>query len=234
MSGARILLVDDDPAIVRAVRRALEARSYTVEAFEAGAGVVEAAERRRPDVVVLDLVLPDIDGITLCREIRKLSDVPVIILSALGDDARKVQALDEGADDYLTKPFSMDELLARIRVALRRQGTGGREAALTAGPIRLDIETRSVTVEGSPVRLTPKEFDLLRLLLQQQGRVLTQRYLLARVWGPEYTDDAHILRTFIHQLRLKLREALPGAEQLIVTDPGVGYRLSPADFLTKS
>jgi two-component system, OmpR family, KDP operon response regulator KdpE len=225
MSGARILLVDDDPAILRAVRRALEGYDYSVRALEAGAGTVEAARKFRPDVILLDLVLPDTDGIALCAELRPQSDAPIIVLSAVGDDAKKVQALDAGADDYVTKPFSMDELLARVRVALRRQGNRPVDAALVAGPIRLDLGARLVTVEGQTVHLTPREFDLLRLLLQQQGRVLTQRFILAQVWGGGYAEDAHVLRTFVHQLRQKLAAASEQAAVMVATDPGVGYRL---------
>jgi two-component system KDP operon response regulator KdpE len=227
MSGARVLVVDDDPAILRSVRRALDAHGYRVETRDHAAGVVAAVRDFRPEVVLLDLVLPDGDGIGVCRAIRTTEAVPIIVLSAVGDDRRKVEALDEGADDYLTKPFSMDELLARIRVALRRTAGQARETVLRAGPIALNVATHEVMVAGIAVHLTPKEFDLLRLLLQEQGRVLTPRIILSRVWGPEYIDDAHILRTFVHQLRGKLEAACPGAGAIIVNDPGVGYRLVP-------
>jgi two-component system KDP operon response regulator KdpE len=230
MSGARILLVDDDPAILRSVRRALEGYDYSVRALEGAAGVLRAMEEFRPDVVLLDLVLPDGDGISLCAALRPISDVPIIVLSAIGEDAKKVQALDAGADDYVTKPFSMEVLLARVRVALRRQGNSPTDAALVAGPIRLDIAARQVTAEGEVVHLTPREFELLRLLLQQQGRVLTQRLILTQVWGPGYADDAHVLRTFVHQLRQKLATASPAAAAMVVTDPGVGYRIQQADL----
>lgn len=220
-----MLVVDDDPAILRAVRRALEGRGYTVSALDAAARVIETSASFRPDVVLLDLVLPDGDGIALCRQLREHDSTPVIVLSAVGDDRKKVEALDEGADDYLTKPFSMEELLARIRVALRHGAGLSRSTVIQAGPIRLDVERHVVTVGGTGVHLTPREFDLLRLLAQDQGRLLTQRQLLARAWGAEYTDDTHILRTFIHQLRSKLDSAQPGSAALITTDPGVGYRL---------
>ena len=227
MSGARILIVDDDPAILRAVRRALEARDYSVRALADGSGVVSSLADFRPDVILLDLVLPDTDGITLCRKLRAQSDVPILLLSAVGDDARKVEALDEGADDYLTKPFSMEELLARVRVLLRRAAGVTRGTELSAGPLQLDIASHTVTVGGVEVHLTPKEFDLCRLLLQEQGRVLTQRIILSRVWGPEYADDGHILRTFVHQLRGKFAAVSAEAAALIVNDPGVGYRIQP-------
>ncbi len=228
MSGARILVVDDDPAILRAVRRSLQAHDYEVRALDAGGQVASTVAVFRPDIILLDLVLPDLDGIEVCRAIRGETEAAIIVLSAIGDETKKVQALDEGADDYVTKPFGMDELLARIRVALRRQGSNPTEPVIEAGPIRLRLDTREVTVEGQTIHLTPTEFDLLRLLLEQQGRVLTQRLILARVWGPEYVDDSHILRTFIHQLRQKLGAVSPEAADLLVTDPGVGYRLLAA------
>ena len=225
MNGARILIVDDDPAILRSVGRALEAREYTVRGLAEGRPVRAAVEEFRPDAILLDLVLPDMDGIAVCRQIRAISPVPIVLLSAVGDDATKVAALDEGADDYLTKPFSMEELLARIRVMLRRSVGMARGTELSAGPLRLDVESRVLAVDGQPVHLTPREFDLCRLLLQEQGRVLTQRLILSRVWGPEYVDDGHILRTFVHQLRNKLAAVSAEAAALIVNDPGVGYRI---------
>ncbi len=224
MKGARVLVVDDDPAILRVVSRALGESGYTVETMDRGAGVLERAESFTPDVVLLDLMLPDADGIELCRGLRG-PRVSIIVLSALGDDRKKVEALDEGADDYITKPFSIDELKARIRVALRHQAGTETAPVVIAGPIRIDLASREVLVDGRPLRLTPKEFELLRLLGQFSGKVLTQRMLLTRVWGAEYVDDTHILRTFIYQLRAKLDEALPGSGALIVTEPSVGYRL---------
>lgn len=224
--GARILVVDDDVAILRALRRGLEGEGYAVEALESGAAAAATAIGWRAEVVLLDLVLPDTDGIEICREIRKTSDVPVILLSAVGDDARKVRALDEGADDYLTKPFSMDELNARIRVALRHRVKQAVGTSLTAGPIELDVATHSVTVNRSDVHLTPKEFELCRYLMEHQGKVLTQRQILAAVWGAEYVDDTHILRTFVHQLRTKLGSANEAAAAMILNDPGVGYRIA--------
>jgi len=226
LKGARILVVDDDPAIQRVIRRALEATSYEVRTVAAGSPVANEVSSFHPEVILLDLVLPDVDGVRVCTTIRPLTDAWIIVLSAVGDDARKVEALDSGADDYVTKPFSIDELLARIRVSLRRQSRNLEEPALNAGAVSLRLDTHEVFVAGRPVQLTPTEFALLRLLMEQQNRVLTQRLILQRVWGPEYADDHHILRTFIHQLRRKLREASPEAANLIVTDPGVGYRIS--------
>lgn len=224
MNGPRLLVIDDDPAILRAIRRGLEGHGYRVDQLSQGAAVLETIRRTHPDVILLDLVLPDADGIDLCRAIRAESAVPIIVLSALGDDPRKVRALDEGADDYLVKPFSMAELEARIRAALRRT-TASASVVLTAGSIALDVTKRRVSVLGEEVHLTPREYDLLKMLLSQPGRVLTQRHLLSAIWGPEYQDDAHILRTFIHQLRAKLAAIDPRAAALVVNDPGVGYRV---------
>jgi two-component system KDP operon response regulator KdpE len=224
VKGARVLAVDDDPAILRVVRRALESAGYDFEALDCGAPLVDRAAAFGPDVILLDLVLPDADGIELARKLRS-GRASIIVLSAVGDDRKKVEALDSGADDYLTKPFSIDELLARIRVALRHQARAEVEPIVQAGPVRLDLASREVTVDGRQARLTPKEFDLLRQLAVNAGRVLTQRMLLAEVWGAEYVDEAHILRTFIYQLRSKLDAARPGAGAMIVTDPAVGYRL---------
>lgn len=227
MSGARVLLVDDDPGILRAVARALVAADYRVETLATGSPIPDTVRRFRPEVILLDLVLPDSDGVDVCRDLRTFDSTPIIVLSAVGDDRRKVEALDAGADDYVTKPFSMPELLARIRVALRRRANTARESALQAGPLTLDVVSHRVTVGSTPVHLTPREFDLLLLLLRQPGRVLTQRLLLTTVWGPEYAGESHILRTFIHQIRAKLAAVDRAAADLIVTDPGVGYRLEP-------
>jgi two-component system KDP operon response regulator KdpE len=174
--------------------------------------------------VLLDLVLPDGDGVEVCRQIRKSSAVPIIVLSAVGEDARKVAALDAGADDYVVKPFSMPELQARVRAAIRR-GAGQPSTVLTVGAARLDLVSRRLEVDGAAVHLTPTEYELLRLLMAHPARVFTQRHLLATVWGPEFQDDTHILRTFIHQLRAKLSAASPDAGLMIVNDPGVGYRM---------
>jgi two-component system KDP operon response regulator KdpE len=178
-------------------------------------------------VVVLDLVLPDGDGVDLCRQIRAVATTPVIILSAVGDESRKVAALNEGADDYVVKPFGMAELQARIAAAIRRSAPQVA-TRWSVGPLALDTLSRKFSAGGIEVHLTPTEYELLRLLLQHPGRVFTQRHLLGEVWGPEYQDDNHILRTFVHQLRGKLAAASPGSERMIVNDPGVGYRLEPA------
>jgi len=228
MSGPRILAIDDDPAILRSLRRGLEAHGYDVQTLASGEGAVAAVEQFRPDVVLLDLVLPGLDGVEVCRQLRTRSGVPILVLSAVGEDSRKVQALDEGADDYVVKPFSMPELEARIRVALRRSMPGD-SAQLRAGSVVMDVTRRSVSVAGEPLHLTPREYDLLRELLTYPGRVVTQRQLLGRVWGPEYSDDTHVLRTFIHQLRSKLAAIDPATARLLVNEPGVGYRLQPPE-----
>jgi len=224
MSGARVLVVDDDAAILRAVQRGLQGAGFDVRGVESAQALREIFARWKADVIVLDLLLPDGDGADICREIRRESDVPIIVLSAVGDDARKVEALDAGADDYVVKPFSVPELQARVRAAIRR-GAGQTSTVLVAGPLRLDLASRRLDVGGQPVHLTPTEFELLRLLMGQPSRVYTQRHLLSSVWGPEFQDDTHILRTFIHQLRTKLSAASQGAGALIVNDPGVGYRI---------
>lgn len=224
MSGPRILVVDDDPAILRALRKGLEAHGYEVETLASGSGAVATVEHFRPDVVLLDLVLPDGDGVEVCRQLRSRSGVPILVLSAVGEDQRKVQALDQGADDYVVKPFSMPELEARIRVALRRS-TPKDSARLEAGRVVMDVTRRTVTVAGAPIHLTPREYDLLRELMLYPGRVITQRQLLGRVWGPEYADDTHILRTFVHQLRSKLAAVDDASARQIINEPGVGYRI---------
>jgi two-component system KDP operon response regulator KdpE len=226
MSGARVLVVDDEPAILRAVARPLRNAGYTVATAEDGARARVLVEEFKPEVVLLDLVLPDVQGLELCHAIRKATDAPIIVVSAVGDDRNKVAALDSGADDYLTKPFSLPELQARIRVWLRRGVNQSTSTTLRAGELALDVATHSVEVAGEPVHLTPREFELCRMLVEQQGRLLTQRQILARVWGPAYVDDSHILRTFVHQLRSKIGAISPDAAAMITNDPGIGYRIT--------
>ena len=224
MNGPRILVIDDDPAILRSLRKGLEAHGYAVETLASGERAVLTVEQFRPDVVLLDLVLPGIDGVEVCKQVRSRSGVPILVLSAVGEDERKVQALDGGADDYVVKPFSMPELEARIRVALRRS-TPNDSPRLEAGFLAMDVTRREVTVGGEAVHLTPREYDLLRELMTHPGRVITQRQLLGRVWGPEYSNDTHVLRTFVHQLRSKLGAVDPLAARQIANEPGVGYRI---------
>ena len=229
-SGARILVIDDEPEIRRAVRGGLVGARYTVEVAATGAEGLEVAARWHPDVVLLDLALPDADGLEVLAKLRAWSAVPVIVLSVRASDPDKIAALDRGADDYLTKPFSMDEMLARVRVALRHVaraaggGGAGAEAIFTTGDLVLDVAHRQVTVAGQEVHLTPTEYAVLTYLAQHAGKVITHRTLLRAVWGPAYESEAHYLRVFIGQLRRKL-EPEPSRPRYLLTEPGVGYRL---------
>ena len=221
-----VLVVDDEPAIRRSVSAGLTARGYDVRSVASGNQAVDSVAGDPPDLVILDLGLPDLDGVDVCRRIRAWSQVPIVVLSAEASDYRKVLALDEGADDYLTKPFSMPELLARVRVALRHRPVTGPDpdaAVLEVGDLRVDLARHHVTVAGRDVELTPKEFDFLALLARWPGRVLTHRAILQEVWGPEYGHETHYLRVYASQLRKKLGEH-PDLPRL-VTEPGVGYRL---------
>jgi two-component system KDP operon response regulator KdpE len=222
----RVLVVDDEPALLRAVGAALKARDYDVATAATGQGAIDAIALAPPDVVVLDLGLPDLDGIEVCRRVREWSDVPIVVLSAEGSEARKVAALDEGADDYVTKPFSTAELLARIRVALRhRKGAESPDddAVLRVGDLQIDLARHTVAVDSRKVDLTPKEFAFLALLARWPGRVLTHRTILQEVWGPEYGSESQYLRVYASQLRKKLDD--DPAQPRLITEPGVGYRL---------
>jgi len=221
----RVLVVDDDPAILRSLQRNLRARGYDVTASETGEDALHAAQDTQPDLVILDLMLPGISGADVTRELRKQTSAPILMLSARGEERAKVMALDLGADDYLTKPFGMDELMARIRALLRRQPELPPESpVLTVGLLKLDRSTRRTTLEGEPVDLTSREFDLLEFLMRHPGKVLTHRLILSEVWGPEYSAESQYLRVFINRLRRKI-EVDPANPSRIVTDPGVGYRL---------
>lgn len=223
VAGERVLVVDDEPQMRRALRSALTNYGYEVAVADGGVAALETIATWLPDAVVLDLVMPDIDGLSVLRETRTWSSVPIIVLSARGAEADKVTALDQGADDYLTKPFGMPELLARLRVMLRRRSVGVAEV-LVAGNVTIDPQHYLVLRDGEEVHLTPTEFDLLRVLASEADRVLTHRQLLDRVWGSHVTESSQQLRVYINYLRRKL-EADPGHPQLIVTEPGVGYRL---------
>ena len=221
-----ILVVDDEPAIVRALRAALEARKHRVAVATTGAEALAQVATRSPAVVILDLGLPDIDGLEVCRQLRRWTDTPIIVLTAEGAESRKVQALDEGADDYVTKPFSTPELLARVRVALRhRRDRPSPDASpvLTVGEIEIDVPRHRVTMRGSDVDLTPKEFAFLTALARHPGRVLTHGMLLREVWGPDYGAETQYLRVYASHLRRKLDD--DPARPHLVTEPGVGYRL---------
>jgi two-component system, OmpR family, KDP operon response regulator KdpE len=218
------LVIDDEPQIRRLLRVTLEAEGYrVVDAATGQDGLVQAAQRR-PDVVVLDLGLPDLDGLEVLKRIREWSRVPVIILSVRDQEDEKVAALDSGADDYVTKPFNSAELLARLRAALRHGQPPGADAIFRAGDLEVDLSRRMVLKSGVEVKLTPIEYSLLRLLVTHAGKVLTHRQLLTEVWGAKSAGQSHYLRVHIAHLREKL-EADPGAPRLIITEPAVGYRL---------
>lgn len=223
-NAARILVVDDEPQIRRLLRVALTAHGFTVLEAATGEGAVTAAATERPDVVVLDLGLPDTDGLEVIRRLRQWTRVPILVLSVRDREPEKVAALDAGADDYVTKPFGMGELLARIRVALRRQIAEGEEPVVRLGGLTIDLAARRVTVDGREVRLTPTEYEILRVLARHPGRVLTHRQILREVWGPAYQDETHYLRVYVAQLRRKI-EPEPARPRYLITETGVGYRL---------
>ena len=222
--GPHILVVDDEVQIRRFLRISLEANDYRVYEAENGATALAQAALHRPDVIILDMNLPDMEGVEVLRRLREWASTPVIMLSVRAADMDKVSALDAGADDYLTKPFSTVELLARLRVALRHSQPDTPEPVLTIGDVQIDLARRLVTRKGEVVKLTPTEYALLRLLVQHAGKVLTHRQILKEVWGPQYVDETHYLRVYFGQLRQKLEEN-PAMPRLIVTEPGVGYRL---------
>jgi two-component system, OmpR family, KDP operon response regulator KdpE len=225
--GARILVVDDEPQIRRSLQIGLEGKGYAVTTAARAEQALEAIESHRPDVIVTDLLMPGMDGLELTRRIRNQSVVPIIVLSAIGDEQKKVEALELGADDYVTKPFGMDELLARIKSVLRRAaGAKSAEPVWRHGGLSVNFDRREVRVSGDLVKLTPKEYDLLKYMIENAGKVLTQKMLLTAVWGPAHSDQAQYLRVFVAQLRKKL-EKDSARPHLILTDPGVGYRFSP-------
>jgi len=225
MSGARLLVVDDDPPMLRLLRRNLEARGYEVETAETAAGGLDQITARRSDLVLLDLNLPDMDGVDVIRAVREHSSLPIIVLSAREAERDRVLALDAGADDYLLKPFGIEELIARIRVALRHvaQPASGREALWSGDGLTVDLEHRRVTAGGEDVHLTPTEYDLLKAFVTHRDRVLTDRMLLREVWGPEYGDESHYLHVYVARLRKKI-EPDPQRPRHLLTEPGVGYR----------
>jgi two-component system KDP operon response regulator KdpE len=224
----RVLVVDDEPQILRALGTTLRGAGYEIDTADTAAGALAAAAARPPAAVILDLVLPDGSGTDVCRELRTWTDAPVIILSAVGEEREKIAALDAGADDYVTKPFSVDELLARLRAVLRRLApeTG---PVIEVGALRIDVPERFVTRDGERIKLTPHEFDLLRVLAQNRGKLLTHRMLLREVWGPAYQVEAHYLHVYISHLRSKL-EPDPSRPRYLLTEAGAGYRLvDPAE-----
>ena len=219
----RVLVVDDEPQFLRALATNLRGAGYEVDTAETAADALAAAPLRPPDAVILDLLLPDASGREVCRQLREWSEAPIILVSAVGDDDEKIAALDAGADDYVTKPFGMGELLARLRAVLRR-ATPGAAPVVEVGPIRVDLEKTVVTMDGRPVHLTPHEFRILRLLALNEGKLLTHRAILREVWGPAYGDESNYLHVYVSQLRRKL-EPDPAKPQYLLTEPGAGYRL---------
>ncbi len=225
MSGHRVLVVDDEQQIRRALTTALQGHGYEVATAVDGEDALSRLATWLPDALVLDLVMPRADGFEVLRQVRTWSDLPVIVLSARGREADKVAALDRGADDYLTKPFGIDELLARLRAVLRRSHPAGGDV-FTVQHVTIDVRNHLVTRDGAEVHLTPTEFDLLAVLVTNAGKVMTHRVLLERVWGGYAADNAQQLRVYINYLRRKL-ETDPAEPTLIVTEPGIGYRLRP-------
>lgn len=227
-SGPRVLVVDDEAAIRKFLRAALSAHDFLIAEAASGREALSAAVTFRPDLVILDLGLPDADGIEVTRKLREWAQTPIIVLSVRDQEAAKIGALDAGADDYLTKPFGIGELLARMRVALRHAAKTADEPVFAAGDLTVDLARRQVTVGGAEVQLTPTEYDLLRTLVAHAGKVITHRQLLKQVWGAAYETESHLLRVNMSNLRRKL-EPDPSRPRFIVTEPGVGYRLAVAD-----
>jgi two-component system, OmpR family, KDP operon response regulator KdpE len=220
---SRVLVVDDEPQIVRGLRVILTNAGYRVEEATTKQEALDAVSVRPPDALVLDLVLPDGSGIEVCEEIRRWSQVPIVVLSAVGDEQQKVRALDAGADDYVTKPFGSEELLARMRAVLRRRSEEG-DSAVHVGELEIDLADRSVRRDGEQLHLTPIEFDLLSKLAEHPGRLVTHRQLLQEVWGPGYEDETHYLRVHFAHVRAKI-EPDPSNPRYVITEPGIGYRL---------
>jgi two-component system KDP operon response regulator KdpE len=222
---SHVLVVDDEPQILRGLKVILDDAGYDVEVAENAEEAINAASVRPPDAMVLDLVLPDRSGVEVCAEIRTWSKLPIIVLSAVGDEREKVRALDAGADDYVTKPFGPDELVARLRAVLRRSESAEGEPRVELGDLVIDLSARRVVRDGEEVHLTPIEFDLLRVLATHQGKLVTHGQLLREVWGPGYEAETHYLRVHVAHIRGKI-ERNPAQPRHLLTEPGVGYRLS--------
>jgi two-component system KDP operon response regulator KdpE len=220
-----VLVVDDEPQILRVMRASLPIRGYEVFTASSGAEALNQLSKHVPDLIILDLAMPEMPGLEVCRRVREFSSVPIIVLSAKGSESDKVAALDLGADDYVTKPFGMDELLARARAVLRRLSTSN-DHVVAIGDVTIDIDERRVVVGGKEIRLTPKEFDVFKYLVNNAGKVVTHRALLQTVWGWESTDQTEYLRVFINQLRRKI-EADASHPRYLITEPWVGYRFVP-------
>src|SRR6516162_1998000 len=222
----RVLVVDDEPQILRALRINLRVRGYEVDTAASGKQALETAARHPPDLVILDLGLPDLNGVEVIGGLRGWSTAPIIVLSGRAESTDKVEALDAGADDYVTKPFGMDERLARLRAAVRRASPAPEAPVVTTDDFTVDLADKRVTRDGQDVRLTPTEWQLLEVLVRHAGRLVTQRQLLAEVWGPGYQNEAHYLRVYVANLRRKL-EPDPSAPRHLLTEPGIGYRFRP-------
>ena len=230
MAIARVVIIDDEPSLIKFVSQNLRARGYDVADASNGLEGVERVKDYKPDLVILDINMPGMDGFEVCSYIRQFSDAAIIMLTASGHEGDKIRALDMGADDYLTKPFGIGELMARVRAVMRRasqaETRGGRQEALSSGDLRVDFEHRRVTVKGKPVKLTPTEYSLLEQLVTRPDVVVTHRELLSNVWGAEYRDETEYLRVYIGRLRRKLEDD-PANPTSLLTEPGVGYRFAP-------
>jgi two-component system KDP operon response regulator KdpE len=227
VNGANILVVDDEPQIRRVMRSTLSTHGYVITEAKSGEEALESLGANRPDLVLLDMNMPGIGGIEACRAIRSASDIPIIMLTVRNAERDKVAALDAGADDYVVKPFGFEELLARIRAALRRYSPGDALPSFVAKDLTIDFQKREVTAGGKAVHLTPKEYDVLKHLVANQGKPLTHRRLLQAVWGPDYGEETESLRVVINQLRKKL-ESDPSRPKYILTEPWIGYRFQPS------
>jgi two-component system KDP operon response regulator KdpE len=234
MSSATILVVDDEPQIRRVMRATLASKGYEITEARSGEEALEKLRGQQPNLVILDVNMPGIGGLEACREIRERSDVPIIMLTVRNGERDKVQALDAGADDYVVKPFGIEELLARIRAALRRTNASDPLPPVNSPDLQIDFESRKVLVRGQPVRLTPKEFGLMRQLVANAGKPISHRSLLQAVWGPDYGEETEYLRVFINQLRKKI-EPDPKNPRYIRTEPWIGYRFElPATGASKA
>lgn len=223
MTSSTILIVDDEPQIRRVLRTTLTSNGYAVLEAKNGEEAFERVRAERPDLILLDVNMPGMSGLEICREIRRTSEAPIIMLTVRNSEPDKVQALDAGADDYVVKPFGVEELMARIRATLRRASPTESLEAFVSSELTIDFEKRSVTVKGKPVRLTPKEFEIMRQLVANEGKAIGHRRLLQAVWGPDYGDETEYLRVFINQLRKKI-EPDPAKPRYIHTEPWIGYR----------
>jgi two-component system, OmpR family, KDP operon response regulator KdpE len=223
--GRRVLVCDDEPQILRALRVVLRDAGFDVVTAASAAEALDETARRPPDAAIVDLVLPDRDGVDVTRAIREWSELPILVLSAVGEEVEKVRALDAGADDYVTKPFGPGELVARLNAALRRAALDRNEPVIVVGELEVDLAAHSVALDGEPVHLTPTEFELLRVLVGNRGRLMTHSTLLREVWGPVYEDDTPLLRTHVANLRRKI-ERDPSNPRYVTTDLGIGYRFA--------